>query len=400
MAYTVPLDIYNRALQNCGRKRIWNTDEPSDAKEINACYDSLRLDELERNLWTFATRRVILRPIGIDSVVWSKPLWVSGANYSVGAVVAYTPVGGPYSGVLTDWKLGAAKTGATTPPDLDGDWHVYTGAAVIDLYDRTVPYQAGEVVLVPAAYDALVTYSINHVVNDGGSWYVSLIDGNTGNTPSASAADWVLWTGIGRGRGDFGMTATKSPIPLIYPGTVSVYISLYNGNADNPTNATVNWLSVGGTIGPFVPLWPVGAGPAHDIATSNAYRLPQGFLRQAPTNPREGARAFLGANSGSSPEDYVIEGKYLVTQATGPLMLRFVADVIDVDEFHSMFAEGLAARIANEVGPSLIEDKRLVPMMGRIAREYTRKISQARAVNAIEVGSVTLPENRYVTVRY
>lgn len=405
MAYNTPLDIYNRALQNCGRKRVWNTDEPSDAKEINACYDSLRLDELERNLWTFATKRVVLRPIGYDTVLWTPPTWSSGSNYSPGAVVSYTPAGGPYNGQVLFWYLTAAKTGSTTTPDLDTDWHIYTGPVAIDLYDTGITtnssqsYQAGEVVLVPAAYSAGTTYAENDVVSSSTTWYVSLTNSNLGNAVT-DTTHWAPWTSQGRGNSTFGVTATKSPVPLTYPGTPAFYVSLYNKNADNPVSATGNWLSLGGTFEPLLLTWPVGAGPRQDITTKQAYRLPYAFMRQAPTDPRGGAHSWLGAASGSQPEDYVVEHGYLTTATFGPLMLRFVASVIDVSDFHPMFAEALAARIANEVGPGLIEDKRLQVMMAKIAREYASKISQARAVNTIEVGPVTPTENRYVTVRY
>lgn len=405
MAYNVPLDIYNRALQNCGRKRIWNTDEPSDAKEINACYDSLRLDELERNLWTFATKRVILRPIGFDTVLWTPPAWSSGSNYSPGAVVNYTPASGPYKGQNLYWCLTATKTGSTTTPDTDPDWHVYTGPVAVDLYDTGVTtnsstlYQAGEVVLVPAAYSALTTYAANNVVSSGTTWYVSLTGSNTGNAVT-DTTHWAPWVDTGRNQKSFGVTASGSPIPLTYPGTPTIYVSLYNMNADNPVSATGNWLSLGGAIEPLLLTWPVGAGPAHDITTKQAYRLPYAFMRQAPTDPRGGAHAWLGAASGSMPEDYVIEHGYLVSATVGPLMLRFVASVIDVSDFHPMFAEGLAARIASEVAAGLVEDKRLTAIMAKTARDYASKISQARAVNAIEVGPVTPVENRYVTVRY
>ena len=41
-----------------------------------------------------------------------------------------------------------------------------------------------------AEYDSSTVYYINSIVQSGGVWYKSLIDNNTGNTPSTSPSDW------------------------------------------------------------------------------------------------------------------------------------------------------------------------------------------------------------------
>lgn len=55
------LEIYNRALQKLGAKRITSVDENSTAaQECNACYSILRDSELMGNRWAFAIKRASL----------------------------------------------------------------------------------------------------------------------------------------------------------------------------------------------------------------------------------------------------------------------------------------------------------------------------------------------------
>lgn len=55
------LEIYNRALQKLGAKRISSVDENSvAAQECNACYSILRDSELMGNRWAFAIKRASL----------------------------------------------------------------------------------------------------------------------------------------------------------------------------------------------------------------------------------------------------------------------------------------------------------------------------------------------------
>lgn len=42
------------------------------------------------------------------------------------------------------------------------------------------------------AYSSIATYAINHVVTDAGSSYISLVDGNTGNTPASNPTKWMV----------------------------------------------------------------------------------------------------------------------------------------------------------------------------------------------------------------
>ena len=72
-AFALELDIANRACQIIGVPHISNFTATKAGLEINACYDTLREAELQRNLWGFTTRRVITRPLGPSSLLWTPP---------------------------------------------------------------------------------------------------------------------------------------------------------------------------------------------------------------------------------------------------------------------------------------------------------------------------------------
>lgn len=396
MAFSTPVDVANRCLQILGKPHIASfTDESNEANETGAAYDSLRLDEMAVNLWKFATRRVILRPVTIDSVLWTPATWSAG-TYSVGAVAAYQATTGVYTGTTRYWQTTVAKTGSdTTKPDQDPHWKHYTGPVAIDLYDEDTTYFAGEVVLVPAAWAVGTTYAANAVVRSSTTWYVSLAGSNVGNAVTDTTW-WAEWSAGGRASGaDWGITAGDTPIPLTYPTGYAVYLSLYNGNADNPVSATGTWLSLGGTVAAIGIVYPIGAGPAADVRTSNVFRLPNGFLKRAPTDPKANLVPYLGAMSGSMPEDWVPEGDYLISGDTGPILLRFIADITDVSSMDDTFCVALASRMATELAASLEASKE----QNKAERFYRRTMAQARQANAVEVGPLPMVENRYILVR-
>lgn len=393
MPFRLPVDIANRALQHLGKSRIASfTDESDEASEMSNAYDTLRLDEMSYNLWTFATRRVILRPVGIDSVIWTPPTW-SATTWAVGAVVAFTPLQGPYRGTAGYWQAKAVKTGSNTIlPDNDPDWQHYFGPVALDLHDSTKTYQAGEIVLVPAPWAIGTTYAANAVVESGNVWYVSLAAGNVGNAVS-NTTFWVAWQS--GGRTDWGLTTSESPVPLTYPGVYTVYLSRYNNNQDVPAAGVTTWTVLVGTIAAVDIVYPAGAGLSVDRNTANLFHLPVGFLKRAPTDPKGGQIPYLGAFSGVMPEDWTLEGDYLVSGDAGPILLRFVADVTNVAAMDTSFCEGLAARMAVELAGALqADDKRQAA-----DRAYRRTMANARLSNAIEVGPIAQVECRYILVR-
>jgi len=178
-----------------------------------------------------------------------------------------------------------------------------------------------------------------------------------------------------------------------------VYLSLISQNQDTPP--TPNWLNVGGTTVGLQILYPIGTGPARDLTTKNFFRLPHGFLRRAPQDPKAGLNPYLGAPRDAPADDWLLENDYLVTQESGPIMLRYVADVVDVMDMDAMYCEMLAAHIATETGPILVSDAKLLPVLLRNTRDhYTTEREKAITVNGIEVGTEGPPEDDYITCRY
>ena len=67
-------------------------------------------------------------------------------------------------------------------------------------------------------------------------------------------------------------------------------------------------------------------------------------------------------------DDWLWQGQYITSGQFEPLYLRFVADIIDVTSMSPMFCEGLAARIAKEVGPTLQPDSKALPSTALLTR--------------------------------
>ncbi len=205
-----------------------------------------------------------------------------------------------------------------------------------------------------------------------------------------------------------GLVADNFPIPVaqnisyqigdITTASGIVYTNLYT---DNPTVPGSNlWVKQGGTIIRLRPLYPLNTGPSTNLSTLNAFHLPYGFLRRAPQDSRADFAVWLGAPTGPVENDWLFEGDYLVSHSTAPLLLRFVADVVDVPEMDPMYCEGLAARIAAEVAPSLVEPARLPIILSACSAAYKLAMTEARAANSILIGSESPPLDAYLSVRF
>lgn len=398
VAFTDKLDIANRALQHLRKPRITSFSNSSkEAREIAVSYDRLREAELEKHLWRFSTRRVLLRPVGLDSITWTPPDWVAAA-YGVGSIVSYTPTSGVNAGIANYWQAAAIKTiASTTTPDNDPDWRAYAGPVVFDLYDSGITYGPGELVLVPQEWDNVSTYSINGIARSGTTWYVSLQFPNTDH--AVTDTDWwVPWSSSGRSAGDFGVTAGGVSVPLHY-ADFTVWLSLYSGNADNPVSATGTWVQMGdGTLANIHNLYPLGS--FTETSAQCAYKLPYGFLRTAPTDPKADAYPTLGMPSGRVREDWVIENGYLVTTQPTTLLMRYVANLVNVRDFDPLFCELLAAVLAEELAPTLVDDPKLLPVLIANARAQYRKARRdAIATNSIEIGPIARYVDDLIAVR-
>jgi hypothetical protein len=424
MPFRNAVDIANRALQWCGIARIADfTDDSLQATETAFVYDKLRRAELRRNFWKFAIRKVALRPIDATTMLLRPLLWQSTKTYAPGAIVSDQD-NYPWQSRIPDNKGNS--------PGNSSAWEAYCGpltAQPFDIIGKTA-YFAGEIVYqsngdgtftawvsmqsgnsadprFSTPWDATVSYAVDNVVVRSAIVYTSLIDFNLGNDPAAAPA---LWSS----------TTTYSIGQLVGGSDGAIYSSVVNSNLnfDPVSDSGVNWTNTG-VLNPWMAMtpfgtaaiswlqcdvalagltitWPIGSGPSNHSFTRNAYRLPANFLRQAPQDPKAGSMSFLGAPAGLQMNDWNVEGDFIISQDTDPIVLRFVADLTDVTSMDDLFCEGLGAHVAKAVVERLTQS---TVKMVAIAQGYKDAIAEARLVNAIETGPIEPPLDDYLACR-
>lgn len=142
MPFTTPYDIANRGVQHLGLPRFSTfTDSKREALEAGFAYDKLRRAELRRGVWTFATRRMILRPKTATTAKISFPTYSAATAYTAGDIVADS------NGYL--WLNKTAVTGTT--PGTEGanpKWVSYFGNLVADAWSAAATYLPGDMVYV------------------------------------------------------------------------------------------------------------------------------------------------------------------------------------------------------------------------------------------------------------
>jgi hypothetical protein len=428
-----PVDIANRALQHCGVRRIATPDFSEISKncsETSFAYDKLRRAELQSRYWSFAIKRTILRAVDSNTMLLTPAMWMPSTTYFVGQIVV------DQQG--TFWES-FIPNNLNNDPLLTTFWQPYCGPLGIPLWDATssTAYFAGELVYTaagdgtnrvyrslidansdnpatPTAWSSTTTYFKNQVVTFSNVAYMSLIDLNTNNEPDLAPALWSSGTTYTVGQKVGGSDG-------------AIYQSVTSGNVGNDPTAdsganwtntgklnpwttsfvggsgSVNWLQVGGAELPagvslqtLNVLYPTGTGPSTQFITRNLFILPAGYLRKAPQNPKSGI-AFMGGPSGLVYDDWLIEGRYIISWDSGPISFRFVADLTDVTQMHTMFCEGVALRIGLEVCPALTQAE---GKSKEIAGKYEKWMTAARMVDGIEDGYVDPPDDDFISCRY
>ncbi len=452
MAYQIALDIANRAIQHLtGVNRIFSlSDNAPAAREIAFAYDKVRDAELRRNLWRFAIRRAMLRPVDPSTVIWTPAAWAAATTYAAGAVVNYTPAGLNVSEFGANpvpylWQAGQAVAGSASnsAPDIATAWHRYFGPVsctpfVTEDVDPPAAPTTGTTVsgaLAARTYYVVVTYittSGETLVSDESTQIVAANSVLTVTSPIAATGatkyhvyiattsdEETLQTGSGAitigtdwTEPTTGMVLDRRP-PIAaatptdqgyFAGEITVldatvYSSLVSSNTDVPPSG--KWTAQGGTVAPLDILYPLDAGPIAAANTRNVFRLPAGFLRVAPLDPSADYNTFLGAPTGMPDLDWVLEGNYLLSRTRGPLLIAFIADVVDVYDMDPLFCEMVAARIAMEVaGTNGVCAKEDVGASRRdAAAHYFSERRQAYQANSLLVGRAPTPLNRYILAR-
>jgi hypothetical protein len=422
--YLSPIDIANRGLQHCGAERIDATQGfEEDSKRASECafvYDKLRRAELRRNLWAFAIRNAVIRPVDRTFRLLAPTLWSGNVTYPAGALC---------SDVTGSIWISTVVSNINRPPGYSQGWELYFGPMAIPAYDADTTYWAGDVVYIaegdgtyavyyslengndadpetPEAWSATTTYRKGDLAAVSTTPYVSLIDLNTNQNPTTTAAaayaeatayvlnDRVLGTD-GYVYTAKGATTGNDPV-YDFLATYWTKGSLAAWSTTTGTRGTgsTKWQPLDAMLQDLVILSPMVLGP--DRQPKSIYRLPANYLRLAPQNPKAGSMSPLGAPSGERYRDWNIQGQYLSTMETDPILLRFGADYTDVATMDDMFCEGLAARIGYEVCEPLNQDKGKKQI---IASEYNKFMGEARTVNGIETGPTEPPEDDWVTCR-
>lgn len=434
MAFLSPTDIANRALDHCGQDPIDPTlgfNEPNKKARLSGrVYDKLRRAELQRNPWRFAIKRAVLRAIDTNTMLLAPSLWSGSTTYFAGCIVS------DETGQM--WVSAIPNNLNYQPGQSNNAWQQYFGTVTVALYATATAYIAGELVYTAAgdglnrvyvslqsnnsdnpatatAWAATTTYFKNQVITYSSVAYMSLTDLNLNNTPSSSSAPWniattyatgnsvagsdgIKYTSIGSGNIGNDPT-TDGGVNWTNTGTLVPWTTVFTGGA-----GSIKWLQIGGAEFPFGVtlqtlniIYPLGSGPSSDTASRNAYRLPSSYLRMVSRDPKAGSTSTLGAPTNLAYTDWLLESQYIVSQQCDPIILRFVADMVDVSSFNDMFCEGLAARMGMEMCEPLTQSSDKVQLIGSI---YSRVMGDARTVNGIEIGAEESPLDDYLLVRF
>src|SRR5262249_52085935 len=231
-------------------------------------------------------------------------LWVPTTTYFKGSIV---------SNQNNNLWISRIHQNLGNQPENSLTWEPHFGPMTISAWDSTIAYFAGELVYTqvgdgtarvylsrqnsntdnPATatlWSSTVTYNIDDVVTQAGIPYRSLLGLNTNHVPP-NATFWS--TTIGGGTGSLKWLQIAGPE---FPLGVGV------------TDADI--------------IYPLGTGPLQQQTTRNVFRLPAGWLRKAPQDPKEGATSFLGSPGNAQYQDWLIENEYIVTRFSDPIMLR------------------------------------------------------------------------------
>lgn len=406
--FSTPIDLANRALQLL-RKNIIHSfpGTTTESQEIARYYGEARRAEMRRAVWGWSTVRQILRPVTGTSQMVVFPAWNSATAYQAGAIVTASN-----NQIYMAIQPSIGQQPGVVPAGGQYYWDIYNGPVVADIWNGPIvpgnqnttgttylsSYQIGELVyIVPSCgygmgtygygryspefslYRSLTSnnansptgvdpwlnsliYAAGQIVSYGGVNYQSITDYNYNNEPDTSPAKWTTtltsspvsssWTLL--------QTASLSPVPINYP---------------------------------------VGAGPVNDTSTRNVFVLPNGFLRQAPPDPKAGQYLYLGGPSNSWPRDWVLESGYLISQSQNPIMFRFCADSENVTRYDPLFSEALSARLAIGLASRLLDADELPIILAQVEKTYARTITEARNTNGIEKGPIFPVESSLITCR-
>lgn len=116
----------------------------------------------------------------------------------------------------------------------------------------------------------------------------------------------------------------------------------------------------------------------------NAYRLPSDFLY------------LMDIGDELNDPKYSIEGDFIVSDQTSPLLIRYVSRVIDVTRFDSLMTEAWASLMAYEMCMILRDD---VVLRDRLENEYKVSVIKAKRFDGQENHSQEYPLDELIRWR-
>lgn len=436
--YEVPLDIAIAACDHMGATPITSFQQNSKvAARLSFRYDKVRKYELERNLWVFSIRNAVLRAIDVTTMTVTFGTWNATATYVRGSVVL-DPATGKY------WQATGSVAANVAPSANPGAWEQYFGPDTCQPWTLTA--QGG-----PQPWTSTTNYAAGvDVVGSDSNVYLGLTNGNLNNNPVTDGG--IHWQKVGLAptspgyyAGELVYYPATAPSPGVYlsliqnntqqPNTIAAWVStatynkgqtvtgsdaaVYQSTVDLNTNinpvgdGAVHWIAVPGTqtdtpqgqgwlllgsatVASLQINYPLGSGPSSQTFTKNVFKLPYGFLREAPQDPKAGQLTWLGGPANNVMNDWNYENGFITTNTFDPIVLRFGADVIDVSKMDGMFCELFAARLALESVETVTQ---AVEKKQAIGAEYKRWGDEARTRNGIEIGPVQADEDEYISVR-
>lgn len=141
MAYFTRLDVANRALQHLGVPRIAAfTDSSKQAREANFAIDKLRRAELQRSVWTFATKRAVMRKFESTTKEVTFATYAAGTTYDAGDIVKDS------NGYLWLSRKGSNTGNTPGSEGVNPNWVPYFGPINAQSHSTSNAYIPGDVV--------------------------------------------------------------------------------------------------------------------------------------------------------------------------------------------------------------------------------------------------------------
>jgi hypothetical protein len=430
--YFGPLSVskYDSSTSYSNGELVYITAGDGTSKIYRAMRGNNAVDPSLPNQWSNATTYFK------NDVVQQFPAWSSGTTYSQGQGALYTD-GNVY--------VSLAAGNLNHPPPASASFWALLPTLILTTVPVPATSSTSSLQTSPVIeWSSTTTYSIGAAVMFNSTEYVSVQNNNTANYPNAASSTfWVAITGGTLWMSLIDLSINNSPanVPAAWSSLTSYstgntvagtdgfnYTSLVNANLNNnPTTDNGTrwqrgaltawttsfilgggnslWLLIGDsalfpngvTLKRLNPTYPISSGPFTDSAYRSVFRLPSGFLRNAPRDPKAGANSYNGAPTNLPQDDWVYEGEFLKSVSTSKLTLRFVADTADVPRMDAMFCEALAAKIGEELVERLTQSGEKRKILVSVYQEFIKLASLNNAI----ISGATEPElDDYIATRY